>query len=90
MQTVHGEGNKGKEVGTYAGESTRTAYDRGAKHEEALITLNEESPLIKHSIEAQGNAAPDFKMKSSSTSSQTSRERCQIAPGSKSWKGESP
>ena len=50
-------------MGCYVGESARTGYDRGAEHEEALRTLNPESPLVEHSLEHHANQPPRFQMK---------------------------
>ena len=44
------------------GESARTAFDRGLEHFNALKTMNKESPLVEHSLEAHGNKVPRFMM----------------------------
>ena len=61
--TCMDEGKQGHEIGTYIGESARTAFDRGLEHEEAIRTLNPESPLVEHSMEAHGDRVPSFQMK---------------------------
>ena len=44
------------------GESGRTAFDRGLEHGDALRTLNQESPLVEHSLEAHADRVASFQM----------------------------
>ena len=53
---------EGGKEGVYIGESARTAFNRGADHLSAMRTLNEESPLVEHSLKAHGERVPRFKM----------------------------
>ena len=53
---------EGKEV-VYIEESAITAIDREAEHHSALRTLNEESPLVEHSLKAHRDKATSFKIR---------------------------
>jgi hypothetical protein len=60
-QTCENCERKGKSA-TYEGESSRTAYQRGAEHDKELEKKSEDSPLWKHSSIHHPDETATFKM----------------------------